>query len=175
MNFLQIIVIILLIPIVYTDIKYRKIRNRYLIGVIVLRLLILVCSIIYIQENYWVKIGNKKIFDLIIEFSWSLISSLGFIFLVFVYIKILKKLDKIQTFSLGMGDIKLFAVLLLYLELNNFLAIIFCAGLIAIVCQVIKKKIFSKKGNESLLKISLPLAPYIFLGSIFVNGLVISI
>lgn len=146
----RVVLMTLLFPAAIIDWKQKVIPNRLILAGIGYRIVILIAEIIWEREN---------LFSYIIL---EVIAAVGIFFLCVIFLLIMKD-------SIGMGDIKLFMVMGLYLGLYSMSNAIMSALLLIFVYAVFLL-ITRKKGKKDVL----PFAPAVLIGtylSIFLTGM----
>lgn len=144
-NMLQIINYIILISslilLAYIDFRKKIIPNKILLAMLVLRLtLISIEALLY----------KNMVYSILLSSFLGLIVGGGAFLLVALILKN----------SIGMGDIKLVAVIGFYVGIENLFSCVICSLLISLICGVVlilAKKISSKD--------MIPFAPFLMLGT----------
>lgn len=136
-----IILISSLILLAYIDFRKKIIPNKILLAMLVLRLtLISIEALLY----------KNMVYSILLSSFLGLIVGGGAFLLVALILKN----------SIGMGDIKLVAVIGFYVGIENLFSCVICSLLISLICGVVlilAKKISSKD--------MIPFAPFLMLGT----------
>lgn len=133
--------IAVLFALAFIDYRYKKVPNKVILACLVVRIPFLICEFIF----------EKAIF-------FDILKSMGIGFLVFGVFLIVCTL--ITKGGIGMGDIKLFMVMVLFQGFTNCLASVFVSMIICFVDSVVLIALKKKKVKDTL-----PLVPSILAGT----------
>ncbi len=136
-----IILISSLILLAYIDFRKKIIPNKILLAMLVLRLILIGIEAL---------LNNDITYSILISSFLGLIVGGGAFLLVALILKN----------SIGMGDIKLVAIIGFYVGIENLFSCVLCSLLISLICGV--ALILAKKING---KDMIPFAPFLMLGT----------
>ncbi len=137
-----IVLVLALILLAYIDYKKRIIPNKILIAMLILRLMLMIIEM-FLYRGY--------IYSIILSSIIGLVAGGGAFLLVALILKN----------SIGMGDIKLVAIIGFYIGIESLFSCIICSLFISLLCGVVlilAKKISSKD--------MIPFAPFLMFGTI---------
>lgn len=136
-----IILISSLVLLAYIDFKKKIIPNKILLAMLILRLILIgIEALLYRNMIYSILISS---------FLGLIVGGGAFLLVAFI----LKN-------SVGMGDIKLVAIIGFYVGIENLFSCVICSLLISLICGV--ALILAKKINS---KDMIPFAPFLMLGT----------
>lgn len=130
-----------LILLAYIDFKKKIIPNKILLAMLILRLILIGIEVL---------LYKNMIYSILISSFLGLLVGGGAFLLVAFIIKN----------SVGMGDIKLVAIIGFYVGIENLFSCVICSLLISLICGV--ALILAKKINS---KDMIPFAPFLMLGT----------
>lgn len=130
-----------LILLAYIDFKKKIIPNKILLAMLILRLILIGIEVLLYR--------NMIYSILLSSFLGLLVGGGAFLLVAFI----LKN-------SVGMGDIKLVAIIGFYVGIENLFSCVICSLLISLICGV--ALILAKKINS---KDMIPFAPFLMLGT----------
>lgn len=139
--------IMMMLPIAVVDMRIQKIPNKLLIGALVIRI------IIYVAE--FICSVNAALSVLIDDLLGAIVIGGFFLLLLLIFKN-----------SIGMGDIKLFAIMGIYQGLWGAINSVFFSLLVSFVISVVLLAI-RKKGRKD----TISFGPSIFIGTVIAMGL----
>lgn len=149
-NLKRLAIISILWPVAYIDGKTYIVPNRLLVLALIYRGLILIPEII---------VEKTAVFNILLS---EIVAALAILLVSFICVKIMKG-------SIGMGDIKLFAVMALFLSIDGLIPSIVCSFIVSFFVAIYV--LISRKKSK---KDAIPFGPSILIGtylSVFLCGM----